>query len=197
MFRRPLSPDGSSADLEHHQQEGTNISNEMGIQRRPQRSLLDLIESQPGKEAPRKSTGKSTQPKLPPPPPPQPSLPPRPELVDPKRKREQKGKDIVEVGKSGHMPEEEIQGASKQQRVDHTGQRGPEKREPQVDEPQAWLPAPMLHGEPLRDNASIKDFHGGDGCHIASALEEALLLFADMAKLWSGRKNEAFLNLKR
>lgn len=35
VFRRPLSPEGSLADLEHHQQEGTNISDEMGIQRRP------------------------------------------------------------------------------------------------------------------------------------------------------------------
>ena len=55
----------------------------------------------------------------------------------------------------------------------------------------------MLNGEPLRDNASIKDFHGGDGCHVASALEEALLLPTDMAELWSIKKNEIFLNLKR
>ena len=55
----------------------------------------------------------------------------------------------------------------------------------------------MLNGEPLRDNASIKDFHGGDGCHVASALEEALLLPNDMAELWSIRMHEVFLNLKR
>ena len=55
---------------------------------------MDLIESQPGRDAPRKSV----QPKLPPPPPksrlppPQPPQPPRPDHIDPKRKREQKGK---------------------------------------------------------------------------------------------------------
>ena len=63
--------------------------------------------------------------------------------------------------------------------------------------PQAWLLAPMLNGEPLRDNASIRDFHGGAGCHVASALEEALLLPTDMVELRSIRKNEVFLNLKR
>ena len=54
----------------------------------------------------------------------------------------------------------------------------------------------MLNGEPLRDNASIRDFHGGAGCHMALALEEALLLPTDMAELWSIRKHEVFLNLK-
>ena len=55
----------------------------------------------------------------------------------------------------------------------------------------------MLNGKPLRDNASIRDFHGGNGCHVALALEEALLLPNDMTKLWSIRKHEVFLNLKR
>ena len=55
----------------------------------------------------------------------------------------------------------------------------------------------MINGEPLRDNVSIRDFHGGTRCHVASALEEALLLPTDMAKLRSIRKNEVFLNLKR
>ena len=55
----------------------------------------------------------------------------------------------------------------------------------------------MLNGEPLRDNASIRDFHGGDGCHVASALEEALLLPNDMAKLRSIKMHEVFFNLKR
>ena len=55
----------------------------------------------------------------------------------------------------------------------------------------------MLNGEPLRDNAFIRDFHGGDGCHVALALEEALLLPNDMAELQSIQRHEVFLNLKR
>jgi len=55
----------------------------------------------------------------------------------------------------------------------------------------------MLNGEPLRDNASIRDFHGGNGCHVASALEEALLFPTNMAELRSIKEHEIFLNLKR
>ena len=67
----------------------------------------------------------------------------------------------------------------------------------QPSEPQAWLPAPMLGGEPLMDDASIRDFNGGIGCHVASALEQTLLLPRDMVKLRGLRKNEVFLNTKR
>ena len=72
---------------------------------------MELIEDQPGRGAP----GKSTQPKLPPPPPksplppPQPSLPSRTEPADPKRKREQKGKDVVVTGRSRPTREDEAQ----------------------------------------------------------------------------------------
>ena len=55
-----------------------------------------------------------------------------------------------------------------------------------------------MHGEePLRDDASLKDFNDGIGCHVASAVEEALLLPRDMAELKNMRKNEVFLNCKR
>ena len=64
-------------------------------------------------------------------------------------------------------------------------------------ESQAWLLAPMLGGEPLRDDASLRDFNGGIGCHVASAMEEALLLPKDMFELQNIRKNEVFLNCKR
>ena len=173
---------------------------EMGIQRKSKRSLLNLIESQPGNDAP----GKSTQPQLPPPPlpklplpPPQPSLPPRAEPVDPKRKREQKGKEVLEAGRPRPTLEEETQRATKQQKTRQARQKGSKRRENQTSEPQAWLLAPMLNGEPLRDNASIRNFHGGDGCHVASALEEALILPNDMAELQSIRRHEVFLHIKR
>ena len=80
---------------------------EIGIQRKSKRSLLDLIKSQPRKDAP----GKSTQPQLPPPP--QPSLPPRAESLDPKRKREQRGKEVLEAGRPRPTLEEETQQAVK------------------------------------------------------------------------------------
>ena len=69
-------------------------------------------------------------------------------------------------------------------------QRGMERADTQLPESQAWLLAPMLGGEPLRDDASLKDFNGGIGCHVASALEEALLLPKDMTELRNIRKNE-------
>ena len=65
--------------------------------------------------------------------------------------------------------------------------------EVQQSEPRAWLPAPMLGGEPLIDDASIRDYNGGIGCHVASALEEALLLPKDMVELRRLRRNEVFL----
>ena len=55
----------------------------------------------------------------------------------------------------------------------------------------------MLHGEPLTDNASLKDFRGGEGTYVADALERSLLLPADMAKLGGLRRQEVFLNIKR
>ena len=70
---------------------------------------MDLIESQPRRDA----LGKSTQPKLPPPSPkspllpPQPSLPPRPDPADLKRKRKQKGKEVVDAGRSCPAHEDE------------------------------------------------------------------------------------------
>ena len=55
----------------------------------------------------------------------------------------------------------------------------------------------MLGGELLMDDASIRDFNGGIGCHVASALEQTLLLPKDMVQLRGLRKNELFLNAKR
>ena len=67
----------------------------------------------------------------------------------------------------------------------------------QPPEPQAWLQAPMLGGEPLTDDAFIRDFSGGIGCHVTSAVEQTLLLPKDMVELRGLRKNEVFLNAKR
>ena len=39
--------------------------------------------------------------------------------------------------------------------------QGQDKEVTTQPEPQAWLPTPMLHGEPLIDSASLRDFKGG------------------------------------
>ena len=60
--------------------------------------------------------------------------------------------------------------------------QGQEKELTTQSEPQAWLPTPMLSGEPLMDNASLKDFRGGEGAYVADALERSLLLPVDMVE---------------
>ena len=160
---------------------------------------MELIEDQPGRGA----LGKSTQSKLPPPllksPPStsQPSLPSRTEQADSKRKREQKSKKVMETGRSRPTHEEEAQRAAKQQKFSQVSSRGAERIDIQPPEPQAWLLAPMLGGEPLMDDASIRDFNGGIKCYVASVLEQTLLLPKDMVELRDLRKNEVFLNAKR
>ena len=162
-----------------------NVPEDMGIQRKPQRSLQELLESQPG----RGEAEKPSQPKLPPPPPksppcaPQPPPPSKIEQVDLKRRREPKDKEVIEPRRPRSSSEEEAHRPSKQQRTSHAPSRGSERGDIQLPEPQAWLPAPMLGGEPLTDDASIRNFNGGIGCHVASVLEETLLLPRDMVEL--------------
>ena len=55
----------------------------------------------------------------------------------------------------------------------------------------------MLSGEPLTDDASIRYYNGGIGCHVASVLEETFLLPRDMVELRGLRRNEVFLQTKR
>ena len=47
------------------------------------------------------------------------------------------------------------------------------------------------------DNASLKDFQGGEGTYVADALKRTLLLPTDMDKLRNLRRQEVFLNIKR
>ena len=55
----------------------------------------------------------------------------------------------------------------------------------------------MLGGEPLTNDASNKDYNRGIGCHVASVLEETLLLPRNMVELRGLRRNEVFLQTKR
>ena len=120
-------PSLTEADLQ-----GTSSQVEMGFKRKPSTSLLDIIEGQPGKEAPKKSQPK---PPLPPPKsqpsqnrlssaPSQPSkLPPPPQPTDPKRKRASIGKEPIDGGRSRSSQEEdEAQRASKKMKIMHQGQ---------------------------------------------------------------------------
>ena len=114
-----------------------NVPEDMGIQRKPQRSLQELLESQPG----RGEAGKPTQPKLPPPSPkspprvPQPPPPSKIEQADPKRRREPKGKEVMEPGKPRSSSEEKAHRPTKQQRTSYAPSRGSEKGDFQLPEP--------------------------------------------------------------
>ena len=101
----------------------------------------------------------------------------------------------MDGGKS-RAPYEDDEGrrASKQLRVASPGQEKEIDVEP---EPQAWLPAPMLHGEPLTDNAFLRDFNKGEGTYVADAVERSLLLPIDMKDLKNLRSKELFLSMKR
>ena len=103
----------------------------------------------------------------------------------------------METGRQRSSIEKEAHRPTKQQRTSHAPSRGLERGDVQLPEPQAWLPAPMLGGEPLTDDASIRDYNAGIGCHVASVLEETLLLPKDMVELRGLRRNEVFLQTKR
>ena len=74
----------------------------MGIQRKPRASILEIMESQAGGKAP-EVVSQGKHPSL--------SIPhdPQPEPVDKKRKREQKGKDMMEEGRGVPPKENEPQ----------------------------------------------------------------------------------------
>ncbi|XP_065631674.1 uncharacterized protein LOC136068449 [Quercus suber] len=166
----------------------------MVIQRRIQRSLKDVIEGQSGKVVEKQVRVN------PPPLPPLPPQSPQPTVIepsDPKRRREPKGKEVTDAGRTHTTREGEDQRAAKQQKTSHGSQRGVDKTTTQSSEPEAWLPAPMLNERPLREDASIRYFSDGLGCRVASALEETLLLPKDMAELRAIKRDEAFQNTKR
>ena len=103
----------------------------------------------------------------------------------------------METGRTRSSSEEEAPRPLKQLKISQAPNRGPESEEFQQPEPQAWLPAPMLDGEPLTDDTLIRDYNGGKGCQVVSALEETLLLPRDMVELRGLRRNEVFLQTKR
>ena len=101
----------------------------------------------------------------------------------------------MDGGKSRSSREEdEAPRASKQLKIRYQGQGKEVDAQPA---PQTWLLSPVLHGEPLIDNVSLRDFRGGEGTYVANALERSLLLPTDMAELGNLKRQEVFLIIKR
>ncbi|XP_030931166.1 uncharacterized protein LOC115957068 [Quercus lobata] len=188
----------------------------MGLKRKPPISLFDLIEGQPGKGAQgnpqssvptpppqaqpvqtrsssSKSQPQSPRPKLPAPP--QSALPPRLEPTDSKRKRSPKGKEPMDGGKSQSSQEgDKAPRAQNQLKIGHQGQGKGIDAQSALS---AWLPAPMLHGEPLLEDASMRNLRDGEGGYVADALEKALLLPTNMGELKNMRMQKVTLSVKR
>ena len=55
----------------------------------------------------------------------------------------------------------------------------------------------MLHGEPLMDNTSLRDFNKRKGTYVADAVERSLLLPIDMEDLKNLQRLDLFLSIKR
>ena len=92
----------------------------------------------------------------------------------------------MDGGKSRTSQEEgEAPRPQKQLKIGHLGQ-GKEVDTQSASE--AWLPTPMLHGEPLMENASLRDFRGGKGAYVADVLERTLLLPINMEELKNTRR---------
>ena len=100
VFNQALSPDTSTPNLGPP---SSSTLDEMGIQRKPKSSLLDLIESQPGRDAPVKAAQTK-------PPTPLPALPFQHGSADLKRKRESKGKEVMDASKSHPLKRTRLRG---------------------------------------------------------------------------------------
>jgi len=104
-FNLPLSLEASTLDLSLP---FSPIIDEMGIQRKPKSSLLDLIESQPRNDA----LGKAARTK----PPIRPFVLPS-QVANLKRKREPKRKKVMGAGQTLPLREDDVQKASKQAKM--------------------------------------------------------------------------------
>ena len=63
--------------------------------------------------------------------------------------------------------------------------------------PSAWLPAPILHGGPLLETASLRDLGDGEGGYVTNALGRTMLPPKDVEELRKMRMQEVFLSTKR
>ena len=101
----------------------------------------------------------------------------------------------MDGGKSQSFREEDkAPRAQKQLKIGHQGQGKGIDTQFALS---AWLPTPMLHGEPLMEDASMRSFRDGECAYVADALERTLLLPTDMNELKNMRRQEVFLSMKR
>ena len=133
VFDKPLLPEAltgdlgqSSQPLHSHFEEVASSEDEMGIQRKPRSTFQELLDSQLGRNTPTKA-------RLPTPPPTQPL---RTNPTDPKRKRDDKGKEVMEGRKNLPPREIENQRAAKQTR---SATKGDKMADHQASAP-VWAP---------------------------------------------------------
>ena len=113
----------------------------------------------------------------------------------------------MEEGKSQFSQErDETSRAQKQLKIGHQSKgKGTEAQSAQgkgkgieaQSASSAWLPAPMLHEEPLLETASIRDLRDGEGGYVADALGRTMLFPTDVDELKNMRMHEVFLSAKR
>ena len=117
-----------------------------------------------------------------------------------------KGKETMDGGKSQPSKKKEEASRTKQLKIGHQS-KGKEtkvqssqskgKRIEAQSLPSAWLPAPILHGGPLLETASMRDLGDGEGGYVADALGRTMLLPTDMDGLRKMRMQKVFLSIKR
>ena len=61
----------------------------------------------------------------------------------------------------------------------------------------AWFPVPILHREPLLEDASMRNLRDSEGAYVANVLGRVLLLPTDMEELKNMRMQEVALGVKR
>ena len=101
----------------------------------------------------------------------------------------------MDGGKSQSSQErDEAPRVQKQLKIRHQSQ---EKEIEAQSVPSAWLLAPMLHGEPLLENASMRNLGDGEDSYVADVLGRTMLLPIDVEELKNIRMQEVFLSAKR
>ena len=119
--------------------------------------------------------------------------------MDHKRKRDDKGKEVIETRRTRSSQEDDLQmvGSKHPWSMQTRSAHESDKRSKHQVMALTWALAMELNGAPLTSGASIRDFQDGMVGYIAHAVEQSLLLPKGMTGLRSMRQHEVFLGLKR